>query len=79
MGGGYFGFPWRNSAVQRLKRQTHVGTIASTGAANSGEMALQCEILGLLQKGCLGNCAIEGEDGNTFMQKVHAPRINHPG
>lgn len=70
LGGSYFGYPWRLPAVQRLRRQTRVGTIASTGAANSGEMRLQCEILGLLQRGCLGDCALQGSDGTTHLHEV---------
>lgn len=77
VGGGYFGYAWRIPAVQRLKRQTHVGTIASTGAANSGEMELQCQILGLLQRGCLGNCALQGDDGTTRLHEVHAQQLNN--
>ncbi|CAN0435737.1 unnamed protein product [Pylaiella littoralis] len=70
LGGSYFVYPWRLPAVQRLRRQTHVGTIASTGAANSEEMRLQCDILGLLQRGCLGHCALQDSDGCTSLHQV---------
>ncbi|CAN0322388.1 unnamed protein product, partial [Ectocarpus sp. 13 AM-2016] len=73
VGGGYFGWPWRTQAVQRLKRQTHVGTLASTGACCQGEIGLQCEILGLLQRGCLGECMLTEDDGTTYLQEVFVP------
>ncbi|CAB1108696.1 unnamed protein product [Ectocarpus sp. CCAP 1310/34] len=55
-------FGMGNKAVQRLRRQTHVGTLASTGASCQGEIGLQCEILGLLQRACLGECMLR-DDG----------------
>ncbi|CAN0092719.1 unnamed protein product, partial [Ectocarpus fasciculatus] len=70
VGGSYFGWPWRTQAVQRLKRQTHVGTLASTGACCQGEIGLQCEILGLLQRGCVGECMLTDDDGTTYLQEV---------
>lgn len=70
IGGSYFGYPWRTQAVQRLKQQTHVGTLASRGACSQGEIGLQCEILGLLQQGCLGLCKVTGEEGGMLEQEV---------
>ncbi|CAB1107711.1 unnamed protein product [Ectocarpus sp. CCAP 1310/34] len=61
--GTYFGWPWRSQAVQRLRRQMHVGTLAGTGATCQGEIGLQCEILGLLQRGRLGECMLMDDDG----------------
>lgn len=56
--------------MQRLKRQTHIGTLASTGASNQGEIGLQCEIIGLLQKGCFGTCRLTDSDGTAFEEQV---------
>ena len=77
VGASYFGWPWRTQAVQRLKRQTHVGTIASPGACGQGEVGLQCEIVGLLQKGCVGECRIPGGAGSTKKKKVRDTHGNH--
>lgn len=72
IGGSYFGWAWRTPAVQRLKHQTHVGTLASPGACSQGETGLQCEILGLLQNGCLGRCKLTDEEGAAFEQEVRS-------
>ncbi|CAB1111131.1 unnamed protein product [Ectocarpus sp. CCAP 1310/34] len=92
-------FGMGNKAVQRLRRQTHVGTLPSTGAScqgvfqrlgtisccslktswklfaftaehAQGEIGLQCEILGLLQSGCLGECMLRDDDGATSKHEV---------
>ncbi|CAM9224271.1 unnamed protein product, partial [Hapterophycus canaliculatus] len=70
IGGSYFGSPSRTQAVQRLKRQTHVATLAIAGACSQGEIGLQCEILGLLQKGCLGQCRLAEDGGAALAQEV---------
>ena len=70
IGGSYVGWAWRTQAVQRLKSQTHVATLASGGACCEGEIGLQCEVLGLLQQGCLGQCRLQGDDGAACDQEV---------
>ncbi|CAN0332590.1 unnamed protein product, partial [Scytosiphon promiscuus] len=70
IGGSYIGWPWRNQAVQRLKRQTHVATLASAGTCCQGEIGLQCEILGLLQQGCVGDCRLAPGGGSTLAEEV---------
>ncbi|CAN0172214.1 unnamed protein product, partial [Scytosiphon promiscuus] len=70
IGGSYFGWPWRTLSVQRLKHQTHPATFASGGACCPGEIGLQCEILGLLQQGCVGRCRLTDGEGTTFEQEV---------
>lgn len=74
IGGGYFGWAWRNNAVQRKRREAHVGTIASTGACYEGEIGFQCDILGILQKGCLAKVRVEANDGATKFVKVKQPK-----
>lgn len=70
IGGSYFGWGWRSQAVQRLKNQTHVGTLATPGARSEGENGLQCEILGLLQQGCLGRRVLRDEQGARSEEEV---------
>lgn len=70
IGGGYFGWAWRNNAVQRRRRETHVGTIADTGACYEGEIGYQCDILGMLQKGCLAKVRVQADDGTINLVKV---------
>ncbi|CAN0288031.1 unnamed protein product, partial [Scytosiphon promiscuus] len=70
IGGSYFGWAWRDQAVQRLKRQTHVATLASAGACCQGEIGLQSQILGLLQQGCLGCCMLADDEGATRVEEV---------
>ncbi|CAB1106243.1 unnamed protein product [Ectocarpus sp. CCAP 1310/34] len=70
VGGSYFGWAWRAPAVQRLKHQSHVGTLASPGACCRGEIGLQCEVLGLLQNGCLGRAKLTDQEGAAFEQEV---------
>ncbi|CAB1108532.1 unnamed protein product [Ectocarpus sp. CCAP 1310/34] len=60
----------RSQAVQRLKNQTHVGTLATPGARSEGENGLQCEILGLLQQGCLGRRVLRDEQGARSEEEV---------
>lgn len=70
IGGGYFGWAWRNNAVQRKRRETHVATIAATGACYEGEIGYQCDILGMLQKGCLAKVRVQADDGTMNLVKV---------
>ena len=70
IGGGYFGWAWRNNAVQRKRSQTHVGTIAATGACYEGEIGYQCDILGMLQKGCLAKVRVQADNGSIILIKV---------
>jgi len=70
VGGSYFGWPWRIQAVQRLKRQTQVATLASPGACNQGEVALQSEVIGRLQQGCVGRCWCTNDEGRPIQQEV---------
>ncbi|CAB1103965.1 unnamed protein product [Ectocarpus sp. CCAP 1310/34] len=72
IGGSCFGWAWRTPAVQRLKHQTHVGTLARPGACSQGETGLQCEILVLLQNGYLGRCKLTDEEGAAFEQELRS-------
>lgn len=64
VGGPYFGWAWNSLGLQRRKRETHVGTVASPGASCEGEMILQCSIVRELQRGCITTASVPATDGS---------------
>lgn len=70
VGRGYFGWLWRDPAVQRKRRETHVGIIAAPGACYEGEIGFQCDIISKLQKGCLAHVRLPRTDGGNHLVKV---------
>ncbi|CAM9711111.1 unnamed protein product [Laminaria digitata] len=70
VGGTYMGWGWNSMALQRRRTETHVVTVASPGACCEGEIELQCDVLGELQKGCNAEVRVLLATGESFLQKV---------
>ena len=61
---------WISLTLQRKRDQPHVATVASPHTSCEGEMALQSEILGKLQRGCIAVVTLREPDGELNKHKV---------
>ena len=57
-------------ALQRRGDGARVVTVASPGASCEGEMEIQLDVLGEMQKGCIAEVQMRRADGSFYLQKV---------
>lgn len=63
VGGTYVGMGSTSLALQRRRGQANVVAVASNGCSCTGEMELQCQVMGELQKGSIAIVEMPAVDG----------------